>query len=176
MKIECFPVTMLEQEALERARKGIAGLYGRNKEIHLRLMWLENRYMEFQLTYRDNFIRKHLRKDKGVVDRQMIRALVDATTCSGFYVPDPIKTMVRIVDENMVQPSYYSDDRLIHCGREAVRRMVRRHAGRFVSAELKIMRKVYRPYWIAIYGQMIEGAKARYLPIAADGNEVRRTF
>lgn len=176
MKIECFPVLMSEEEALRRAKKGLAGLYGKNKKINLRLMWLENRYMEFEMTYQDNILRKLLRKDKGKVDRQRIRSIVEATTCSGAYMEDPIQTVYREVDELDIQPTYYSDDRLIHTGRESVRRMVRRHAGRHVIAELKEMRKVYRPYWIAIYGEMIEGTKARYLPIPADGNSVNRTF
>jgi len=176
MKIECFPVLMSEEDALKRARKGIAGLYGRNKKVTLRLMWLENRYMEFEMTYQDTVLRKLLRKDKHQEDKQKIRALVEATTCSGAYVPDPIKTVFREVDENAIQATYYSDDRLIHTGRESVRRMVRRHVGRYITAELIEMRKVYRPYYIAIYGDMIEGTKARYLPIPADGNSVERTF
>lgn len=175
-KIECFPIKMTEEEARKRAQKGIAGLYGKNKKINLRLMYLENRYLEFELTYHDNFIRKHLRKDKGKVDKQRIRAIVDATTCNGAYVDDPIKTIWREVDDLDIQPTYYTDERLIHSGQEAVRRMAQRHVGRTTTAEVKLMRKVYRPYWIAIYGEMIEGTKARYLPIPADGNMVSRSI
>ena len=176
MKIECFPVTVSEAEALKRANKGIAGLYGKNKNITMRLMWLENRYLEFELTYGDSFIRKMLRKDKGKVDKQKIRAMVDATTCAGSYTETGISTIMREVDEKDVQATTYTDDQLVHTGRECVRRMVRRHAGRHVSAELIEMRKVYRPYWIAVYGEWVEGTKVRYLPIPADGNEVYRTF
>ena len=176
MVIECFPILMSEEAARKRAMKGFAGMYGKNKTINMRLMWLENRYIEFEMTYHDSFIRKLIRKDKNKIDKQKIRTIVDATTCSGSYTETGISTIMRDVDESMIQHSNYPDDRLIHTARENVRRMVRRHAGRFVSAEMIEMRKVYRPYWIAVYGEWVEGTKVRYLPIPADGNEVYRTF
>ncbi len=55
-------------------------------------------------------------------------------------------------------------------------RMVRRHVGRNLSIKPVEERKVYRPFYIAIYGDMVEGTKARYMPIAADGNVVCRNF
>lgn len=34
----------------------------------------------------------------------------------------------------------------------------------------------YCPYYVAFYGELVEGTKVRYLPIAADKNEITRTF
>ncbi len=48
--------------------------------------------------------------------------------------------------------------------------------GRNLSIKPVEERKVYRPFYIAIYGDMVEGTKARYMPIAADGNIVCRNF
>jgi hypothetical protein len=35
---------------------------------------------------------------------------------------------------------------------------------------------VYRPYYVAFYGKVVQGERVRYLPIAADGCRVHRTF
>lgn len=178
LNIECFPITMTKEEALRIAHGGknpiMRGLYGK-KKVNLRVMYLESRYITYEMTYRDNFIVKKLARKKKI-DQQKIRAMVEATTCTASYVEGDIVTEMREVEENDIQPTYYTDKRLTDCGAIMVGRMVRRHVGRNLTVKPVEMRKVYRPFYIAIYGDMIEGTKARYLPIAADGNVVSRTF
>ena len=178
MKIECFPVKMKEEEALRIAQGGknpvVRALFGR-KKINLRIMYLESRYITYEMTFKDNIIVKTIKKKKEE-DKQKIRVMVEATTCSASYVEDDITTEVRDVEENDIQPTYYEDKRLTDCGAIMAGRMVRRHVGRNLSIKPVEERKVYRPFYIAIYGDMVEGTKARYRPIAADGNIVCRNF
>lgn len=176
--IECFPIKMSEEEALRIARGGknpiVKGIWG-NKKINLRVMYLESRYIIYEMTYRDNAIVRAIKKMKEP-QKQNIRVMVEATTCTASYTEDDIVTEMKEVDENDIQATYYTDKRLTDCGAIMARRMVRRHVGRNLSIKPVEMRKVYRPFYIAIYGDMIEGTKARYMPIAADGNLVSRTF
>lgn len=178
MTIECFPVKMTEEEAVCIARGGknpiSRALFGK-KEVHLRLMYLESRYIIYEMTYKDNFLVKMFRK-KEKEDKQNIRVMVEATTCTAAYVEDDIYTEIKDVEENDIQATYYEDQRLVTCGANMARRMVRRHSGRNLTIKPVEERKVYRPFYIAIYGEMIEGRKARYMPIAADGNIVCRNF
>ena len=178
MKIECFPIKMKEEEALKIAAGGknpiIRLLFGK-KKINLRVMYLESRYIIYEMTYHDNFLVKAINKKK-TEDKQKIRVMVEATTCTAAYVEDEIVTEEREVEENDIQHTYYEDKRLRDCGAIMARRMVRRHAGRNLSIRPVEERKVYRPFYIAIYGEMIEGTKARYMPIAADGNLVSSNF
>ena len=80
------------------------------------------------------------------------------------------------MDELSIQPTYYDDQRLEDCGIRMAKRMVRRRVGKQILMKTLSVEKFYRPYYIAIYGDMVEGTKARYLPIAADGFEVNTTL
>ena len=182
MKIQCFPVKMSKEEALKIAaghKNPMVKLMAGKKKINLRLMWLENRYYIYEMTYQDNALTKALAglfRNKPLIDRQKIRVIVDATTATASYTEDPIHTEPREVNELDIQESYYDDQRLEDCGAILCKRMVRRRVGRHFSIRTVSMQKVYRPYYIAIYGDMIEGTRARYIPIAADGNEVNTTI
>ena len=67
MKIECFPVKMKEEEALRIAQGGknpvVRALFGR-KKINLRIMYLESRYITYEMTFKDNIIVKTNKKEK----------------------------------------------------------------------------------------------------------------
>ena len=67
MKIECFPIKMKEEEALKIAAGGknpiIRLLFGK-KKINLRVMYLESRYIIYEMTYHDNFLVKAINKKK----------------------------------------------------------------------------------------------------------------
>ena len=104
MKIECFPVKMKEEEALRIAKGGknpiVRALFGR-KKINLRVMYLESRYITYEMTYKDNIIVKAIKKKKEE-DRQKIRVMVEATTCSASYVEDDIETEVKEIEEKSI--------------------------------------------------------------------------
>ncbi|MCA5964625.1 hypothetical protein LC724_36145 [Blautia sp. RD014234] len=75
MKIECFPVKMKEEEALRIAKGGknpiVRALFGR-KKINLRVMYLESRYITYEMTYKDNIIVKAIKKKKKRTDRRSV--------------------------------------------------------------------------------------------------------
>ncbi len=67
MNIECFPVKMKEEEALRIAEGGknpiVRALFGRRK-INLRVMYLESRYITYEMTYKDNIIVRSYQEEK----------------------------------------------------------------------------------------------------------------
>lgn len=176
MKINCFPITMDKDEALKIAQ-GRGNLLGRillrDRKINLRVMYLESRYMTYEMTYADSPLASLFKKNDRP-DQQRIRVMVEGTTCSAAYAPYDIYTTEKEVDENDIQFTYYDDHRLADAGGIMAKRMVRRQLGRSLTIRPVEMEKVFRPFYIAIYGEMTEGAKVRYLPIPADGNDVTR--
>ena len=178
MKIQTMPIVMTEEEALKIAaghKNPVVRVMAGKKKINLRLMYLEHRYYIYEMTYHDSPLAALFHKNK-TEQKQKIRVIVDTTTCSASHTADPIRTKEVEVDELSIQPSYYPDQRLEDCGAMMARRMVRRRVGKQLSIRTVSCETFYRPYYIAIYGDMVEGTKARYLPIAADGHEVNVTL
>ena len=178
VKIKALPIVMPEEEALKIAsghRNPIVKAMAGKKKITLRVMYLENRYYIYEMTYQKSVLENLLKKEAEET-RQKIRIIVEATTCSASYTSDPIELNEIEVDELSIQPTYYDDRRLEDCGVRMARRMVRRRVGKQILMKTLSVEKFYRPYYIAIYGDMVEGTKARYLPIAADGFEVNTTL
>ena len=178
VKINALPIVMSEDEAMKIAsgyKNPIVKAMAAKKKINMRVMYLENRYYIYEMTYQKSFFERALKKEKEEI-KQKIRIVVEATTCSASYTSDPIETHEIEVDELSLQPTYYDDQRLEDCGIRMAKRMVRRRVGKQIAMETLSMEKIYRPYYIAIYGDMVEGTKARYLPIAADGFEVNTTL
>lgn len=178
MKIKCFQKTMNEDQAMKIAMGGgnVLGkmLYG-NKPIQLRLMYLENRYIEYEMTYSTNAISNLLKKEKSNEKKQKIRVIVEGTRCTASYVQNEINVTQKDVKEEDIQFSEFTDEQIIGKGKDMCRRMVRRQVGSYITMDVISMESVYRPYYIAFFGELVEGTKVRYLPIPADGNEVKRT-
>ena len=179
VKIKALPVKMSKEEALKIAaghKNPVVKAMARGKKINLRIMYLENRYNIYEMTYHASPLAKLFKGESIEEQKQKIRIIVDTTTCSASYTSDPLYFEEIEVDEDSLQASYYDDQRLEDTGAFLAKRMTRRRIGKQISIELLSSEVFYRPYYIAIYGEMIEGTKARYLPIAADGHEVNTTI
>lgn len=180
MKIQAFPILLSEKEAYACAEKR-GNLLGRllisKDHIDLKLMYLESREIIFRMTYEPAPLMRLLGKKTGPKHSQKIRMLVEGTRGVPAYMEEEPKLVeVEIDDPSMIQDSEIPDERLIQEARYLARRMVRRQAGRTVTLEVEEMRSLYRPYYVAFYGKLVEGSKVRYLPIAADKNEITRTI
>ena len=68
------------------------------------------------------------------------------------------------------------EEKLIDEAKRLARRMVKRQVGRDVLLDVLSVRSIYRPYYIAFYGDLVENTKVRYIAIPADGNVIERTF
>lgn len=180
MRITATPKTMSPEEAIRKARGGGNALgramYG-NKSITLKLMYLESREVILQLNYQPAPLLRWLHIQPKGPESQRIRMVVEGTRCTGSYAEDPIETeTVEVEDEGCVQNTEFPDEKIIAAAKRPALRMVRRQIGRVATADVVSMRSVYRPYYIAFYGELKMGERVRYLPIAADGFRVDRTI
>lgn len=173
MKILATPKIMSDAEALSIARKG-GNAFGRvlygSKDITLKLLWLESREVILRLNYQPAPLMKWL--GKGEYTSQNIRMIVEGTRCTASYAEHEIQTRTVDVPEDSIQKTEYPDDKIVATAKRPALRMVRRQIGKTATAELVSMRSIYRPYYIAFYGEYEIGKRVRYLPIPADGNKV----
>ena len=175
MRIQALPLKMTEAEAMKIAQQR-GNIFGRlllgRKNITLKLIYMENKEIVYRITDRSLF---KLRRRKGQMER--IRMLVEGTGCSPAYLDRELQTQpVQVDNESQLQHSTFPDEKMIEAGRYLGRRMIHRQSGRNVSMEIEHIQSIYRPYYIAFYGELEEGTRVRYLPIPADGNEIRRVF
>ena len=180
MRIEVTPITMSEEEAMKVARGGgnIIGkaMFGK-KDIALRLWYLESREVIFHLEYQPAPLMRWLGKTSSKRPTQKIRMVVEGTRCTASYAGEPIRTHeIEIEDSNAIQKTTFSDEEIVQTAKRMAVRMVRRQIGQVPEAKLYQMRSIYRPYYLAFYGELQMGKRVRYLPIPADGNRVERAL
>ncbi|ATW26501.1 hypothetical protein DCMF_18650 [Candidatus Formimonas warabiya] len=101
-----------------------------------------------------------------------INVLVSGTTGQASII-DKFPRLEKINEENSptVDPSI-PEEKIVESATKCANKFVVRRARavpaiRGVQSEL-----VFRPYWVAFYGERVEGSKIHYLPIQADGFNV----
>lgn len=180
MKIQVVPKTMAEEEAMEVAEKR-GNFLGRlllgKKKITLKLMYIESKEITFEMTYMDTFLRKIFTQQEALPHKQKILMLAEGTRGTPAYLEEPIKTQaMQILDSTQVQPTEIPQEKLIENAKRLAGRMVKRQIGSYVTLDVLQLRSIYRPYYIAFYGELVENTKVRYIAIPADGNVIERTF
>ena len=180
MKIQVVPKTMNEEEAMEVAEKR-GNFLGRlllgKKKINLKLMYIESKEITFEMTYMDTFLRKIFTQKESLPRKQKILMLAEGTRGTPAYLEKPIKTQsLQITDPAQVQTTEIPQDKLIENAKRLAGRMIRRQIGSYATLEVLQLRSIYRPYYIAFYGELVENTKVRYIAIPADGNIIERTF
>jgi len=103
--------------------------------------------------------------------------LANGSTGSVAWVENmPDIVTLQDVDETCVQLSDKSDNDLIRRGRKIALKVIHRFAGGIPELEVVRIETVFRPYWVAFYGDVAEGKKVRYKPIPADACDSYRSF
>ena len=129
------------------------------------------------MTYMDTFLRKIFTQKESLPRKQKILMLAEGTRGTPAYLEKPIKTQsLQITDPAQVQTTEIPQDKLIENAKRLAGRMIRRQIGSYVTLEVLQLRSIYRPYYIAFYGELVENTKVRYIAIPADGNIIERTF
>lgn len=182
MKINTYPITVsLDEADLVAGKKGtpLSKIVMRGKqEYHLKLMYIEYKLIEYGLTFRpsalEKLINKIFRKESFDAKSRII-AIGNGTSGSVAVVADMPDIITKNVNKDEIQESVFSDDHFIVRGEKTVRKLVRRRTGGFPGMDVLKITKVFRPFYVAYYGEMIEGNKVRYLTIPADGCSSRRS-
>ena len=103
VNIKTLPIKMTQEEALKIAsghKNPVVKAMARGKKINLRIMYLENRYNIYEMTYHNSPITKLIKGDSVEERKQKIRIIVDTTTCSASYTSDPLYFEETEVDED----------------------------------------------------------------------------
>lgn len=180
MIIRNFAIKKSREEAKKEAgRKGfIARLFsGKGREdIVMKTLYIENRLITFEITSPPPLFERLFRR--GALPRNSkIEMIANGSTCGvSYYDRRGVETVESEVGEDEVQLSDFSDETLITRGNALARRILRRRVGGNLSLEVLKVESVFRPYHVAFFGEPREGEKVYYLPIAADGCSVKRTF
>ena len=178
--ISSFPVTMSRDEAMAIANKkggplGRLMLRGKTvKSMHLH--YVEYKVLIMEALHTPNLISKTFFNDKDK-KKQLCRVIANGSTGGAAWaetIPEEV-TEIEAPEEH-VQVSSFSLDQLTARGHKLILRVLRRRVGGIPEVTLKESRSVYRPYYVALFGDPIEGSKIRYIPIAADGWGTKRAF
>lgn len=183
MIIDTYPITMTLEEAKIKAQKQGTPLarlvLKKGAEYELKLLYVEYKIIEYQLTFRPSritkLINKILRKES-FDSKTKIRVIGNGSTGGVAIVTDMPAIIKKEVNKEEIQYSLYKDDHMIEKGKRAATKLVKRQTGGFPEMSLIKIYSVFRPFYIAYYGELIEGNKIRYLPIPADGCNNQRTF
>jgi hypothetical protein len=180
MNINSFPLITTKEEAMAIAdRKGtfIGRMFlmgKRTKEI--RLHYVENKLITYEITHYPILIEKLVFK-KHETKTQKIAMIANGSTGGVAWAETlPEIVAVKDVDEDMVQLSDKQDDDLIRRGKKTAMRIIHRHIGSIPELKVLSVESIFRPFWVAFYGDVVQGAKVSYLPIVADGCGSHRTF
>ncbi|MGL5314259.1 MAG: hypothetical protein ACRC92_13505 [Peptostreptococcaceae bacterium] len=178
MKIDSYVKVMSENEAKEIANKrgnALGRILLKNNPIkQIKVLYIENKIITLNMVHEPNIISKNIFKANR--KKQKITFIADGSTGSVAYYDSGPNIEHINADEDNIQFSVYKDDELIDKSKKLARRIVRRKIGGDVSLEIESIKSIFRPFHIAFYGDLEEGKKVRYLPIAADGCNSKRTF
>ncbi|EFQ22512.1 hypothetical protein [Aminomonas paucivorans] len=179
-RIPIFPILRSQEDVLSEARrKGgpLGRLLLRGQALaELRLHFVEYRVLLFSVLHRPNWISRNLFKDRGE-KRQLCRVLVNGSTGGALWaeeIPEPLVSYE--AREEQIQHSSFPRERMEEKGSRLVLRVLRRRVGGYPEVNLEEDAPVYRPFYVALYGEPREGCRVRYLPFAADGCSSHRTF
>ncbi|PIE54419.1 MAG: hypothetical protein CSA35_05595 [Dethiosulfovibrio peptidovorans] len=178
--VHSFPIVIEKEDAMQQARrKGgpLGRLFLRGQSVYeLRLHFVEYFILTFEVVHTPNFISRTFFGERGQ-KTQYCRVLANGSTGGAAWaeeLPDTIEE--HMLPEANIQTSQFSLEHMTSRGKSLVLRVLRRRIGGMPQVTLKKTESVYRPFYVALYGQAIEGKKQRYIPIAADGWGTHRTF
>jgi len=180
MDIQIFPIKLAREEAETMARQK-GGLFWRTvfsrKDLsELRQHFVEYKVITLEAVFRPTIIQRLLFR-KTDIRKQKIQMLANGSTGSVSWIESmPEIVTMNGVDENAIQLSDRNDDRLVSRCRKVAVRVMHRFAGGIPELEVLSIESVYRPFWIALYGNTSANNKCRYLPIAADLCGSHRSF
>jgi len=169
MEIKASVIKMTESEAWEKGKSKcniIGRLLVRDEMSKLEIAYFPFLLVEFRQEHSRHIWRR--RKDTGGNNISVITIICDGTTNNAAFadtLPDFIKTEV---GEEQIKKRLFTEQDMISESQKLAFRMTHKFIGKN-EIILQNTYEIYRPYYIAWYGNITEENKARYLPMAADG-------
>lgn len=178
MDINVFKIKVQKEDAIKMARGMRSVFMGlSNKKVsQVKIHYIEVKFVTCNLTYKPSIIEKYIFKDTKI-KKQKILVLADGTTCETAIVESkPNIVSLKNVEENSIQLSSYSDERIINNCKKVASVVVRRNLGNLAEVRFEKIESCYRPYWLVLYGEDVGGKKPKCIPVCADGCGSYRNF
>jgi len=179
MLIECTLVVLSKEELKQRLQN--RGIFNPNRFLtgSRPVTKMELRYVEYLiLDYRMESGRSWFQIIKNHPEEsevQEIRLIGNGSTGSVSFLEATPDTELREIPESMIQPKEYDADDMSQDAKYLTVKIGRRLAGRYYQKlELTGISSIYRPFWIAYYGEPRKDGKVLCCPHAADGFIVKR--
>ena len=174
-----FRQTMSRAQAMKIAQKKgdwLWNLVFRSQPLsELRLMYIEYVLLEMETTAAPGVFRKLLANGSGKPLVKKLRVLVNGTTGGVALVSDLPQMEDRdFTDEDYVQTSSFSEAEAVRKAKMLAHKISHRTLGGMHTAEVVEFKPVYRPFWVAFYGEVKEGNRVRYITIPADNGRNSR--
>jgi hypothetical protein len=174
-----FRQTMPREQAYEIAKnKGdwLWNIVFHSKPLtEIKLMYIEYVLLEMKTTSAPSLFQKLL---PGVGAKPLIkklRVLVNGTTGGVALVTDlPPCEEKEFSEEDWIQGSAFVEEEAVRKAKMLAHKISHRTLGGMHTAEVVGYQSVYRPFWVAFYGEVKEGNRVRYITIPADGGRNSR--
>lgn len=174
-----FRQVMSKERALKIARnKGdwLWNIVFRGKPLtELKLIYIEYVLLELETTATQSILQRFNKKGNIKPSVKKLQMLVNGTTGSVVLVSDlpPIEDKT-FTEEDLVQAASFVEEEAVKKAKMLAHKITHRILGGIHVAEVTDYKSVYRPFWVAYYGQFKEGSKVRYITIPADGGKNSR--
>lgn len=170
---------MQREEAWEIAeRKGdwLWNIVFRNRPLsELRLMYIEYVLLDIE-TESAPPLRKWRLKNASEPVRKKLLVLVNGSTGGVSLVTDRDLQIeeIELHDGIEIQHKNFDDEEADKRAKILAHKITHRSMGGMHETKIVGKKSLYRPFWVAFYGNMREGSRVRYITIAADGGQHQR--
>ncbi|MEI8216616.1 MAG: hypothetical protein WCF96_05910 [Eubacteriales bacterium] len=144
----------------------------------LQLHYFEYKLLRLETTFDKPLLFRLLPSRKKLLSKKMeVMILGNGTTGSVALVEShPDLVAVDLEDDSCIQYAYCPEENMIANAKKLALRVLHRMRGGMPSVEEIETTSVFRPFWVAYYGEVVPGNKVRYKTIAADGCSSQRSF
>lgn len=177
-----FKRTMNKDEAWKIAEKKNSWLWNlvfhKMKLSEIRLVYFEYLIIDYETNSQPSLMQRI--RNKGIKQLESVRkripVLYNGSTGQVALVADhpEIQVMDFEDDDEALQHSVYPENTAIEIGKKLAQRIAHRFMGGLHEIDVVEYKSVYRPFWVAFYGEVKQGEKVRYISIPADGGNNKR--
>lgn len=170
---------MQREEAMEIAERKGDWLWNivfhKSPLSELRLMYIEYVLLDIEMVSSPTLLNK-IRKKASSPVKKKLKVLVNGSTGGVSLVTDQNLQIeeIELNDEAETQKKAFDDQEAEKRAKVLAHKITHRSMGGMHEAKIVDRLSIYRPFWVAFYGDMKEGNRVRYITIAADGGQHQR--
>lgn len=141
----------------------------------LKLMYIEYEIIRVETTASPTVLSRLKRRGPQEVQKHL-DILVNGTTGGVSLIADQnlCYEELAVTDDMEIQHAVFDREEAVKRAKMLAHKVTHRIMGGMHEAEVIERFPIYRPFWVAFYGDIAEGNKVRYITIPADGGQNQR--